>query len=176
MGEINFDQFHIEIKNQHAKPLSSDDRRISLISFVLYIINAYLQKSFRFNTLFARHSGIEAHLRFLRNDAILERISNVEIIDMADQSIGLVDYVLTNLSLMSKNFKQNPHRWKDANALETILKVLETRSDDISVDAYVAIANIVTDAQIETLPAIHDCIDVFINMAAKAAQDFSIGK
>lgn len=184
LPEIDFNQAHIEIKKQEAKMLTRNDRLASLTSYAFYIVNMCLQKSFNFNALFARHSGLEAHLRFLRAaDHTLARIADAEIIDMTDQSVGLIDYVMMNLSAMSKNFRENPHRWIDSNALDTILKIARSRrsdsnGDDVLVDAYVAIANIATDAQIEQFlyDDINVCIDLFTNMISRAADDFKIGK
>lgn len=168
--ELDFTNFYIDNYNQNVEPLSTNDQRISLISFILYAANLLMLRSHHFNTLFARHLGLRAHLKFLQSEEILTRILDVSITDMSSTS-SLVDNVLLNIVSMSKNFEENPQLWVDLKASELLLN-LSRFKPDTQFDAYLTIANIATDQQIEKLTEIHNCISILTEKISQCADDF----
>lgn len=138
---------------------------------MLYIVNISLLKSAQFSILFARHIGIDAHLKFLSNE-ILEKISNVSVLDFSNEYTDLIDFVVLNLSSMSKNFEDNSSRWVDSNCLDIMLNVARFKPST-QLDAYLTIANIATDKEIDRLTEIHKCTQILVEMIDKCAADFN---
>lgn len=173
--KTDFSNTEIDIKNQTNQALSRDSRRIAMISFILHSVNLSSLRSYQFNTLFTRYTGLDAHLRFLRDENLLAKIIDVDLIDMDGYSMSLVASVVLNLASMSRNFEENSQKWIDSNALKIILDISH-RKPNVAVDAYLAAANIATDKQIEALPDIQKCILPLVEMISQAGKDFQVEK
>ena len=154
--DLDFTNFTIDIENQENDSQTENDRRISLISFIMFIINVIMTISFQFSTLVARHSGIDAHLKLLKDNRVVEKILNVELLLMSSLSINLVDYASLNLCSMSRYFEENAKKWIDSNTIDILLNVARIKPQS-ELYPYIAISNISTDKQIETLTEIHKC-------------------
>lgn len=169
--ETDFSNSHIDIENQDNESLSRDLRRIGMISFIFEIVNLSCLRSYQFNTLFTRHSGLEAHLAFLKDKEIFKKILDVSLLDMNQNTMGLIESIILNLASMSRNFEENSLKWTDSNAIRILLDIRQQKPTCAN-DVFIVIANIATDKQIEALDDIQQCIMPFVEMADKAAQDF----
>lgn len=172
--DLDFTNFTIDIEHQENDSQTENDRLISLISFIMYIINITMIRSFQFSTLVARHSGIDAHLKFLKDDQVLEKILNVDLLFM-DKSFNLVCMIVLNLCSMSKYFEENAQKWIDSNTLDILLKVSRIKPET-ELDAYLTISNIATDKQIETLTEIHKSTTMLCKMVLDCGDMFKSEK
>ena len=166
--------FTISTDKENDSP-TENERLISLISLIIFIINMTMVRSFQFSTLLARHSGIEAHMKFLTDDRVLEKILNDNLLFMSNLSRNLVCYVVLNLFSMSKYFEENAQKWIDLNTLDVLLKVARLKPE-CELDAYLAISNIATDKQIETLTEIHKCTSMLCKMVLDCGEMFKSNK
>lgn len=75
-ARIDFDNFNIDTENQ-SKKMSKNDQRVSMIAFVLQIVNC-LTTNVAFRITFAANNGLRAHLAFLNKES-LNRLLNVNL-------------------------------------------------------------------------------------------------
>jgi hypothetical protein len=174
INDINFNDIHVEVEDQY-KDLSRNHKIISLITYVLYTVNLSLSQSVAFSINFAAHNGLKSLLRFLNDDNLLNRILNANLTDFSLTKLNLVNYVVLDLNSMSRYFEENSQKWIEFDALNVLLKV-GTRKPDAQFDSFVAISNIATDKQIETLSEVHKIIHSLSDIVAKCSDDFRKGK
>lgn len=175
--DTDFSNTSFDATNQDER-LSRNSRRIGMISHILYVVNLLFMGSYNFSTLFVRHSGLDAHLRFLTDPQIFAKIVDVKIIDISGDSMRLIGFLLLNISSMSRNFEENARKWIDSNAFNVMIDLSKRFADlaDLVEDAYTTIANIATDKQIESLDDIERCIYPVIKRVNLAGDEFKDGK
>lgn len=167
--------FSIFDPKKPLESLSADERRINMLSMVLRTLNKCIHISIEFKTSFVRYNGIEAHLRFLRNDEVLNKILDANIYDIRGECASLVNIIVLNLSSLTLTFEDNAQLWNDSDALDVLIKVSRVKST-CQLDAYIGITNIATDKQIETLPEILQCITSLSDLILRSADDFSLNR
>lgn len=156
------------ILNKHADKFAQNRRRISLLGIVLQIVNELCQRSVEFSVRFASSNGLKAHLAFLQDKVILNKILHFKLKEFAD--LHFVDSLVLNLNTLSACFEKNRQLWLDANVVELLLDVVKLKPST-KLDAFLIICNVASDKQIETLTEIHELADYLTQMLDKCARN-----
>lgn len=171
---LNFTNFTITYETISANNVCTNDRRISLIAFILQLVNYFVKKSIKFNVDFASQNGLKAHLAFIKDDAMLAKITNVEL-RMIHYKMKIyhnfVFLLITNIGALSRCYERNRQLWWNEDAMEVLLKIVKINPlTELSV--YLAVCNIASDNQIETLPEIDKVVCTLCEILIGCAQDF----
>lgn len=184
-SQIDFKNFTITYKpHTQIQLISPNDQRVSLISFIIQIVNHLAIESITFNVDFARHNGLKAHLAFLDDNDILNKIYDVKLkwhIEKNDDDLSnateanLVDHLVTNLGVLSKSYEQNVQLWSTENALGILIKIVKANLTS-ELPAFITICNIANDKQIESLDELNAIGSVLSKFLAESAHDFRKGE
>jgi hypothetical protein len=161
--------------NDQFREMTQNDRRISLIVFILYTVNLSLSQSVKFNISFTSRNGLKAILEFIKDDQTLQKLLNIKITDFSLTQLYLINYIVLDIHSMSRYYEENAQKWVEFDVLNKLLKVGKLKPDS-QLDAYVAISNIATDKQIETLTEIHNVIFALSEILNNCARDFEYNK
>lgn len=174
LSELDFSDFKVDVNDQFRE-MTQNDRRISLIVFILYTVNLSLSQSVKFNISFTSKNGLKAILEFIKDDQTLQKLLNIKITDFSLTQLYLINYIVLDIHSMSRYYEENAQKWVEFDVLNKLLKVGKLKPDS-QLDAYVAISNIATDKQIETLTEIHNVIFALSEILNNCARDFEYNK
>lgn len=169
-SKIDFTKFNIDPFDQ-CKELNENDRRVSLIAFVLYILNISFTQSAQFTINFLTRNGLRAHLKFIKNDELIQRLTNVNIVDFSLTEYNLLDYVVLNINALSKYSSNNLQLWVETNTLNILMNLAKLQAST-EFDAFLAVSNIANDKQIESLTEIHAVVTKLCHFLKMCANDF----
>lgn len=171
--ELDFQQAVVsyDLPNEHA---DLNEKRISVLSYVLHIINSLIQKSIEINMYFSKKSLVKALLDYLTDERFTRRMPT-----------SLLYMIILNIYLMSKMADETKKDWKDLNTMECLINFLKYLKNDgdkqgdtneIIERVFFTMSIIVDDEQIENLTEINSVVNRLLEELAKLADYMEKGK
>jgi hypothetical protein len=152
--------------------VSQNDQQISLMAFVLHIVNRLSSKSMDFSEQFTANSGgLDAHLGFLENEDIFTKIRDVRLRDFTDTETNFVYYLIRNLAVLSRSADKSPLKWTISHTVETLLKIAQQKPET-ELTSFTTICNVANDDELEHLPEIDRVCAVLTKIVDRCAHDF----
>ena len=150
-----------------------DAERATLYRLLLLSINQYLKYSVNFCIRFSTNGGLKSWLKYLTDEKYLEKNLNVKLI-LNDGIFNPIDFLVLNISSLSKACEENKKVWIELNTIDVLLKLVKLK-ESLRNDAYSAIVNIADDKQLETLPEMKSVKQMVVGSLEKVANDFEKG-
>jgi hypothetical protein len=157
----NFPEIIIKLLEYLSSTFNANEH-VKTLEMALSIVYNFSLKSITFCKYFHEKNGIVTMFSFLSNKELIENILNSENVEEEKEKeknsgknivADLIDS-LVQLSEVSSDFVQ---LWHNVNAVQSLIKFsqfLMEKSIDLRLDAYMAIANIANDKEIDTLPGL----------------------
>lgn len=181
-SEIDFVNFNINIENQSSQDLTKNDRRISLLAFTLQIINFLASRSIRFCATFAQNNGLHAHITFLYDVTVLNKIIDVQLNNLSSSktvaSTNLVNRLVTNMCALSSVAELNSALWSESNAVDIFLKIAKIKTST-SLSALVSVCNLLSEDEIEARRErleLDKLVSTLCKMLSQCTQELSEGR
>ena len=147
-----------------------DEKRAKLFCMLLYTINIYIMNSINFVMKFSTNNGLKSLLNFLADEIFL--LKNIDIkYKIFSRDVRLLDYIVMNISALSKACEEDKTVWIELDAINTLLKI-SNQIETTKRDAYNAIINIADDKKLESLPEMSHVKNLIIAELENVAQDF----
>ena len=167
--------FKASINFYNAELLTDlNDKRVAMLTNSLYINNIILLYSSAFSTKFSLHSGLKAHFSFIKDTEFTKNKQNAKM-NMLSKQISVIQYIVMNISSLSKMVDENKIVWKQLESVDALIKIANLM-ESTKFDAYIAIANIADDKQIESLNEMNLVVDMILSQLKQAEIDFSSNK
>ena len=122
-----------------------------IFTYVIYITNEILIRSFELCSLFVQNNGLCLCLEFLKDNAFLNKNKYVKIIDSGNP-LGIADSFTMIMANLVCTCDEQKHKWKSLNAADILLKITNSNSlARLKYNSYFTLAHLLDDNQIETL-------------------------
>ena len=168
-AELNF---AIKIDLVNSENLTNlEEKRTSLFSLLMYVTNIYVMNSINFCVMFSANNGLKGCLQFLSDEKFLETNLNATV-NMWNKTLGVVDYMVMNVSAISKACDENKHVWLELDSINILLKIAK-KKEATQRDAYIAIINIADDKQIENLIEMNTVKNSILALLNRAIEHFN---
>ena len=151
---------------------TNDMNELYLILFklCLYLTNQISTYSPSFGTNFPETNGLKAYLNFLNDSEFVNK--NLETsIGLWNKHISLIEYLIMNVSSISKFCEENKQLWVDLDAINILFDIIKSKPSG-KFDAYTAIINLVDDNQIEHFEEIQAFQVLLIERLKRFDQEF----
>ena len=161
-------------KNNNIKKsdLEFNKKRVLILANSLYMKNLIFRRSKQFCIEFVHKQGLKPYISFLKDQKFMQKYRDTQIVDFSNDPYGFLDYVVLNLSSLSlKTADELKQEWNDLDSVNTFLNVVKVKESLLS-DAYMAIAYILDDKQIESLTEIHLIADLLSLSLKTCATNF----
>jgi hypothetical protein len=153
-NEENIDIF------EYMNNASANQRCFYIVQCGLYSINLTITSCIAIKFNFYKTDLIKSMLYLLSNEKFLNMNPN-----------GIIDFLALNIYVLTLYAQDYVNVWQELNAIEILSKLADLKpSTDL--DAYLTIANIANDSQIETLPAIDRVLEKILLMFDQCVNDF----
>lgn len=141
-----FAKYKIDTNNQSSENLTQNDKRISLLGFVLAIINHLASESGHFNTMIVKHNVLGPHFKFIvyftyfniiekgENDYVngktkinksIEKIVELQLKNFTGWEFNIIDHIIVNLNVLSRCYAKNAQLWLILNVVLNELNYLD---------------------------------------------------
>jgi hypothetical protein len=130
---------------------SLNELKVMLFKYTVFVTNQVLLMSVTACKLYMEiKSGVRAHLGFL-NDEFFVQVNSERTLIMWDQKENLlIEFLLQNLTSLSKYSEEYVQIWTELNACDTFLKIARLKPN-LEFLAYNAMTNVANDREIETI-------------------------
>lgn len=145
--------------------------RIGIFSLLLYLSNIFSLRSVKFTKNFSAQKGLEAYFLFLKDDSFIDKVINLRLTDFAKSQVNIIEQILLNVYILSKSSDENIQTWVDLNSVDVLIKIANLPIST-QIDAYLSIANIANDKQIESLTGINKVTKMILKNVNRCACDF----
>ncbi len=165
---------NIQIEPERAEDsIDNDEKRILLLSYLLYIINIITRRSKDFCVQFVEHDGLKACLLFLSDDKFIRKNRNAKINNLTGFPLDLINYVTLNiLNLSIKTCEYQREIWLDLESVKILLNAASVQKSAL-LNAYWSIVYIVSDQQIENLKDIYSIVNLLVRLLIQCNNDMT---
>ena len=152
--------------------LNINEKRILGLSFTLYITNILIKVSNEFCVKFLLKNGLRAHLLFIRDKDFVQK-NQVTMISLLSGDSYLIDQFLLNISSMcKKTCDEYKWLWSYLDSKNVLLNLTKYKESTWFL-AYISIADIVTDKQIENFDDFHNILHRITKLLQECKNDFN---
>ena len=132
---------------------SFNECKITWLSYLNTCINCLFENSLEFTLIFAKLNGFKPYLKFLKNTNLI-----------LNTSLNNLEGFLYHLAVLSKYSGTNRDEWRKLDAISILLDIATHFSDETEIvdSAYIIIADITNDTEIDELEEIHSVVDNFV--------------
>lgn len=170
-NKLDFKSFTIDIASPNLNA-NKNDRRISMLSFLVYIINKVAPKSVNFCINFPKHDGLKAFLLFLSNESFIKNTLDVKMNDFSlSKPTSILDTIVLDIVSLSLCYDENIDKWKELDTIGILLNIAKLK-ESVEFNAYVSIVNIIDDKQIESLTDVHSILKNLVEFFKKCGDYF----
>ena len=165
---------NIEINPDQAEDsIDLDEKRVLLLSYLLYIINIITRRSKEFCIQFVLNDGLKACLLFLSDDKFTKKYRNTKINNLTGFPLDLANYVTLNiLNLSIKTSEEHQKTWNDLDSVRILLNIASLQKSSL-LNAYWSIVYILDDHQIETLKDIYSIVHLLVRLLIQCNNDMN---
>lgn len=153
---------------QGLQALDLNQKRLYWLRYSIYFTNISAMYSVNFSVNYCKNNGLDAHLKFLSDNEFLNTNRNIQMRFFQNRFVSFIEYLTINVASFSKYLEENKKKWIDLDSVEILLNIAKQKPE-AAFDAYLAVANIANDNQLEELTEVHSIIKNLVEALEKIA-------
>jgi hypothetical protein len=150
----------------YVEEIEENQGRILLFKLCTFKLNMIIARSVTFTRNFQTTCGLKAYFDFLDDDAFIRKNAGVSLVMWNEASSNLVEYIVLNLSALSRYCDDFKQMWLNLNAVAILTKTAKV-TECAKLSCYTVLTNIVDDAQIDKLEGVESYAEMQVDRLKK---------
>ncbi|CAF0894381.1 unnamed protein product [Brachionus calyciflorus] len=179
LSDKNFDQVLVNILlevntaflKSESDVMHKNIDKIFLLNSCLSLIYSGALKSIKFSRQISSQNGLEAHFNFLKDPNFINVHTELRLDDKSGSNFNLIEKIISNIYIFSKSSYLIMEKWVELDSIKTLLKI-STINQNLKLDSYLTIINLLSDKEIQNLKEIHEIVEFVQEIFQKISQDF----